>query len=281
MFGYVLPNEYALSDLQKKRYHAYYCGICHSLGKNHNTFCRSTLSYDMTFMALFLDGFMMTDNMTAGFERCVMKPKNKHEYYQGDVIDYAADMNIALTYHKLMDDWKDDRKLIRRGEAGLLKKSYMQIAEKYPRQCRAIEQGLKDINLMESRHETNPDLPTARFGQILGEVFLRNPDFDTAEHFRSFGDALGRFIYLMDAVMDLKDDLKKKRYNPLTAMRHLQPVPVLSLFLGDCIKSYEKLPKNLNHDLIENILYSGVWIAYAAENGVKDPAVNEEQTHDL
>jgi hypothetical protein len=39
-------------------------------------------------------------------------------------VDYAADINVALAYHKLMDDWADERNLVKRAQAAVLKRQY-------------------------------------------------------------------------------------------------------------------------------------------------------------
>ncbi len=83
-------------------------------------------------------------------------------------------------------------------------------------------------------------------------------------HYR-FGDALGRFIYIMDAVMDLREDLKKERYNPLMATMNTDFKGLLTMLMAQVTAAYNQLPANGYHDIIENILLSGVWIRYGIE----------------
>ena len=263
MFGYVVANREALSEEDQAQYEKYYCGVCHSLGVEHGAYCRTTLSYDMTFLALFLDG-LNGEEGAIGAERCVMKPTKRHGFITGPAMAYAADMNIALTWHKCMDDWVDDRKITRLGGAKLFGRAYRRAANRWHRQCQAIEAGLKAMGEMERLGETNPDAPAAVFGWIMGELFVMDPDSPNAPKLRSFGEALGRFIYIMDAVMDLKEDLKKERYNPLMAVTKLEPVALLSMLLSDCTAAYGALPPNRNDTIIKNVLYSGVWIPYAS-----------------
>ena len=37
MFGYVRPGLESLDEAQKKRYRAWYCGLCQSLGEKDNS----------------------------------------------------------------------------------------------------------------------------------------------------------------------------------------------------------------------------------------------------
>ena len=75
-----------------------------------------------------------------------------------------------------------------------------------------------------------------------------------------FGCVLGRFIYLMDAYVDLKKDIKKQKYNPLMRYTREQILPMLNVQMAQCMDLFEKLPVTKDKDLCENILYSGVWI---------------------
>jgi len=54
MFGYISPDHGRLSDLQKRRYRAFYCGLCHSLHSRYGQAGRLSLSNDMTFLAILL-----------------------------------------------------------------------------------------------------------------------------------------------------------------------------------------------------------------------------------
>ena len=78
--------------------------------------------------------------------------------------------------------------------------------------------------------------------------------------------ALGRFIYFMDAAVDYRQDCRRGNYNPFAAM-DAPPDPArweqyLVLEMGRCTRIYEMLPLVQDKALLDNILYSGVWIAY-------------------
>ena len=51
MFGYVIPNQAALSPEAQARYRSAYCGLCRRIGALHGTRGRLTLSYDLPFWA--------------------------------------------------------------------------------------------------------------------------------------------------------------------------------------------------------------------------------------
>ncbi len=94
------------------------------------------------------------------------------------------------------------------------------------------------------------------------------------------GDWLGRFIYVMDAVLDEEADQKKGRYNPVSAFREknggFEPLPVLEMLIGECTMAFETLPLEQDLDLLRNILYSGVWTQWV--NRQKKKAQQEAST---
>lgn len=110
MFGYVRPGLESLDEAQKKRYRAWYCGLCQSLGDRHGFRGRMTLTYDMTFLAIFLSA-LYEPAEAHGQMRCLPHPKEAHDFVRTSMTDYAADMTIALAYFKALDDWQDDRSL--------------------------------------------------------------------------------------------------------------------------------------------------------------------------
>ena len=54
-------------------------------------------------------------------------PIRPRPWVDNEYIVYGADMNIALSYHKCMDDWQDDRSLPGRAEVALLRRSYERV----------------------------------------------------------------------------------------------------------------------------------------------------------
>ncbi len=263
MFGYVVANMDKLTIEEKQQYRSCYCGLCKSLGNRHGAISRITLNYDMTFLVLFLSALYNKDN-TVETERCIIHPLRPHKYWQNEITDYAAGMNVALTYYNFLDDWKDDRNIISLGEAKLFEQEVKRVAAQYPDQCAAISQCLNELSNIEKSGELNADIPANCFGKLMGEIFVLKED-EYAENLRAFGRSLGKFIYIMDACLDLKSDIKKERYNPLITSSSENFSDILNLLMSDCTENYKQLPITKDKKLIENILYSGVWTRYSAE----------------
>ena len=54
MFGYVMANLPELSDQERNRYQAVYCGLCRQIRTVCSQKARMALRYDMAFLSLLL-----------------------------------------------------------------------------------------------------------------------------------------------------------------------------------------------------------------------------------
>ena len=265
MFGYITPNLPALDETQRARYRSVYCGLCHVLRTRHGLTGTATLSNDLTFLALLLNSLYESEE-SKGTERCIAHPFKRHAYTFSESFEYAADMNVALAYHKCMDNWLDDRNIVSRGEALLLNNAYARIRLRYPDKCAAIEEWLQEIHRIESEHHSGIDAPVNSTGRMLGELFCWKNDF-WAPSLRKIGDGLGRFIYMMDAYEDLPKDVKSGSFNPLKSYRtdenfETMCKDALLMMVADCTQEFEQLPIVQDVDLLRNVLYSGIWSKY-------------------
>ncbi len=280
MFGYLTLSPEGLTQEQQERYQSYYCGLCRVLGQKFGPAGRVILSNDMTFLCILLSS-LYEPQETAGEGRCLPHPLRRRAFVHNSFTHYCADMSIALAYHKCLDDWKDEHSLAGRTEAGLLRKAYEQVRAQYPEICEAVESSLEQIALLERQGLSSPDEPAALTARMLGRVFRYRPDY-WGDTLRFMGEALGRFIYLMDAYDDLASDLKRNRYNPLRDIARQEDYEALcgeglSLLIGECAQAFELLPLVKDVDILRNILYSGVWARYQAKQRAKGakPAQNE------
>lgn len=270
MFGYVTGNWNELSPEQKDRYGAVYCGICRRLLAQSGNLSRLGLSYDMAFLALLLMSLYEPEE-TSSKDSCALHPLKSRHWIDNACIRYSADMNVLLGYYNCLDDWQDDRKLSAKLMASFYEKSLPGIAEAYPRQTEAVKTCLSRLSALEKEGCTSPDEPAGVFGTLMGEVLVYQEDL-WAPTLRKMGEGLGRFIYLMDAVMDYDRDKRKKEYNPLLSMG-LPRDPerweeYLVLAMAGATAEFEKLPLVQDKALLDNILYSGVWVSYR-ERGKK------------
>ena len=261
MFGFVTANLKELNQEQRSRYSGVYCGISIRIREQASQIARLGLSYDMAFLALLLMSLYEPEE-TASALRCPVHPLRRGDWYDNEFIRYAADMNVALAYYNFLDDWHDDGKRGAKWMAEQFGKTLPRIEKTYPRQCAAISRCIRELNELEKQNCPNPDEPAHRFGQLLGELLVYREDL-WAPTLQQMGDALGRFIYLADGAVDYRSDLRKGKYNPFIAMGGGEDwqrwEEYLVLAMGRCTDYYERLPLVQDKEILDNILYSGVW----------------------
>ena len=265
MFGTVTIHQPELKFKDYEIYRSFYCGVCRSLKKHYGPAGQSTLSYDMTFLALLLSALYEPETAEST-TWCVPHPLVKHPLRSNEFVDYAADMNILLAYWQRLDGWKDDRKLRDKVGADALKKAYEKAKKAYPRQAEAVEEYVRELSRCEAENDTNLDTAAGLTGRMLGEIFVCKED-EWAPVLRRVGFYLGKFIYLTDAYEDFDKDKKKGAYNPWNgsgaenrAALAEKVRDVLNMMMSECCLAFEYLPILMYGDILRNILYAGVWL---------------------
>ena len=264
MFGYVTANAKELTKPQQLRYNAVYCCICRQIRTRASQTARLGLRYDMAFLALLLMSLYEPEE-TSGDRACILHPFAKRAWVDNDYIRYAADMNVALAYYNATDDVADEGKLSAKIMAGVFGKTLPEIESRFPRQCSAIRNCIRELDALEKAACPNPDLTAGCFGKLMGELLVYREDLWSAT-LRQMGDALGRFIYLTDAAVDFRKDRKRGNYNPFLAMGMEEDWQTwenyLVLAMARCTRHFEALPLVQDKDILDAILYSGIWIEF-------------------
>ena len=265
MFGYVTAYKPELKMKDFYKYKAYYCGLCKVLREKHGFLGQLTLTYDMTFLVILLHSLYESD-MNFEEHRCVVHPAKKQKMLYNEITEYAADMNIVLTYFHFADDWKDEK-----SKAGLVgvrafRKTYLEIEKKYPKKCRIIRRCLKKLQTCEEQEEENIDITARYFGELMAELLTYRQDVWT-KTLRRMGFYLGKFIYILDAYDDVEKDLENGSYNALISL-YGEPdfdercKGMMTYVLAECTSQFERLPCIEDADILRNILYVGVWEKY-------------------
>ena len=264
MFGFVIASLEELSEEQKNRYQAVYCGICRAIRSSDGQLCRLGLSYDMAFLALLLMSLYEPQEKN-GLGRCIAHPAKRRPWTDNEYIRYAARMNVALAANKARDDWDDDGKTSAKLMAKVFGRHEANIAAEFPRQCAAIADCITRLSALERSGCANPDEPANCFGQLMAELLVYHED-RWAEYLRQLGFYLGRFIYLADAAIDYRRDVKQGKYNPFAAMGcgadFEKWEQYLVLAMAGAADAYERLPLVEDKGILDNILYSGIWLSY-------------------
>lgn len=222
MFGYITPLKPELKIKDYNKFRGYYCGVCISIKKNFGNIPRALLNYDMTFLALLLDG-LCDNNINAELKRCIAHPINKRAMIiNNDSIDYAANMNVALSYFKILDDVNDDKSLKSKGLSMLLSPYNKKFSSSIKEINTIISDNLTKLSTLENSKNFNSiDEICDPFSIIVGKILelfpnkLYNDNKEKRQLLYNLGYTLGKWIYLVDALDDLEEDMSKNKFNPI------------------------------------------------------------------
>lgn len=282
VLGYVVINKESLTKDDYETYRSFYCGLCEKLQEKFGRAGQMTLNYDMTFVALLLTALYEPD-VKETVSRCVVHPLNKREHRISTATDYAADMNLLLSYEKCMDDWKDEGSALKHAQAQKLEKFLPDIRKRYPEKVAAIQADLKELYALEDAKETDIDKLAACYGRVFAKTLAWKHDVWERPLYDA-GICLGKFVYLADAFEDLAQDEKKGRFNCLAGLKASAGseedyenlvFAILNGVMGDAVRSISLLPIIDYVPIVNNILYAGVWTrpnAYRAKLHRKEQA---------
>lgn len=218
MFGYVRVDSPELKVKEYECYRATYCGLCRAMGKCTGQCSRMTLSYDIAFLAVCRMALLHT---APHYEkkRCLVHPLRRRTVLcRNDVLDDCAAAAAILTYHQLRDDLADER-----GKKRMRARLSLPFAKRWHK--KAIRRGLADLDqriadglvrlsALEAEQPTSVDAPAAIFGDILADIMAFGLDPADARIAEAAGRAIGRWIYIADALDDAEEDAARGRYNP-------------------------------------------------------------------
>ena len=218
MFGYVSPQKSELKLREFSEYKAAYCSLCRSL-RSFGFGAKLFVNYDFVFAAmLFISLSGETPSLCRA--RCNTNPLEKVGYLCGGeaALDYCAAALIVTTHYKLRDDRADEglpRRIAACFLSLLLRGAYRKAQQTLPSFDAALAKAMDAQHTVELAHSDCADAacdPSAGALQSLFSSAPHVPD-DTRALLGSFGYMLGRYVYLADALDDLKDDVRRGRYN--------------------------------------------------------------------
>ncbi len=267
MFGYVTPEKAELKIKEYEVFKAYYCGLCRSIGRRSSV-SRVGLTYDMTFLSILLSA-IYSEKMEVQKGFCSLKMRKIGIITEDSCIGYTADMNILLCNRKLMDNYRDDKKLIYLAGAALVKnkKSCGCLEDR----LQTIDNCLGKINTLEREGCSNIDEISHYFANLTGEIFTFRDD-NNGKILRNMGYNLGKWIYIIDAFDDIERDIKSGSYNAILKNYGYKGQEIgsfkkeiienVKFTLIRCLQqmsvAYELLSLKRNKGLLDNIIYLGL-----------------------
>ena len=129
MFGYIVMNKPEIKFKDFDLYRSFYCGLCRELKSKYGISGQISLTYDMTFVVILLSA-LHEPHTQKGSTRCIIHPVCKQPVRRNTVTEYAADMNVLLTYYKCRDDWEDEKKVTALGYSKVLQGKVKKLDQK-------------------------------------------------------------------------------------------------------------------------------------------------------
>lgn len=266
MFGYVRINKKDLTFREYEHYKAYYCGLCKTLKREYTEISRVSINYDITFLILILTSVYMPKSEIF-YESCIVNPIKDKKHMTNEFSKYAAAMNILLTYYKLEDNLIDRGDLKDKIAKKLYEKSFKKVYKEYPERAKIIKKYLEELIDLEKENSNSIDRTSNTFGELMREIFMYKDD-EYSERLGELGFNIGKYIYILDAYEDLEKDIKSGEYNPFKEYKS-KPDELKEKVDRNIMMSLSRLEKSIidldikvNKGIIDNIIYSGIYLRY-------------------
>ena len=268
MYGYVKPlwDELLLKEISL--YRAFFCGLCRAMRRETGLLSARALRHEYVFLALcrtLAEGRAVS----ARYRRCIKHPLSPHlEVDENEGLLYAASAAALVGYLKREDDLSDRPFLGRAVTAlGLPMAALAKRRADLPLLESALDRCVYELCTCEIEREGSVDIPADISGRMLALVFSSSFSSDGGVLYR-IGYHLGRLLYILDALDDLKEDRRREGYNPYLilygdnaeAMREDAAVSI-RLELAELSKAIEELPfenEPAIGPIIKNIVYLGL-----------------------
>lgn len=273
MLGYVTADKPELKMWEYEVYTGYYCGVCKSISRRYGQLPRMVLSYDAAFLSLLL-GSLDREEEDFSKEHCLVHPVRKKTVARNDAIDYAADVMLILAWHKLLDDIHDEGRLYAKAAVLAMKGIYKKLEQSRPALCMKVKENLSALSQLEKEKCSSLDQAAEAFAKIMESIFEEGPlpeGFKGEKVLARIGYHLGKWIYLMDALDDIDENIESGAYNPLLYRFEYEPGEAgfkerimenctfnLFHYLGEIGMALDLLDIKKNKGIIENIIYKGL-----------------------
>ena len=135
-------------------------------------------------------------------------------------LDYASNASAILSYQKIKDDLADEKgfkKLRARLALPFVAHARKKAIKKDPNLAildETVAKKLTELSEIEKSDRVSVDEPANCFGDLLGHIMSFGFEGSDERVAFEFGKSIGAWIYIADALDDMKDDFKKDRYNP-------------------------------------------------------------------
>lgn len=265
MLGYVRAYKPELKFREYDVYKGVYCTLCKTLLRRYSPIGQLFLSYDAAFFALVLLS-VSPECAAQSSSRCCYNPMKKClSCGRGSVQDFCADISVLLVYYKILDDLHDRgfwRRILAAIAFPIAYLMYRKAARLQPQANEIVSRMMREQAKREAE-DASADAaaePSARALAELVSLQMQNPQLER------FFYLVGRFVYLIDAADDVRDDVRKRNFNPLKARYLREPdrfreyaLGLLNLNIGELVKAFEQLKLYRYQEIVYNVIFDGLY----------------------
>lgn len=210
MFGYLKLDNNCPKNL-KVSYKKYYCFLCRALQKFYGFKTRFLLSYDVAFFLILCSDDAFLDD----FEKigCIKKSKALSVTLQKPIAKKIAALNVQLAIAKLQDDVIDDDDIKAKIAKLVFSSASAKAKREFPLMWEIIDGEYKELRRMELNSCSLDDIEL-QFSKMMKRV--AQECFGISDEKRISLLEIGtKWIYFIDAVDDIDDNIAEQTFNPL------------------------------------------------------------------
>lgn len=263
MYGYLRPEgKHGRTPAQKQQ-----CALCHVYKRHYSQRARLLAGYDPATLLLLVEALVPEPPPRARV-RCPLPPFGQRTATDPEwpAARAVAALQLFLAGEKLFDDRVDqDARLSRLAERALRRN--IEHAHNALREDGFDVDGLRQILRSQPDREADPQAdfdtlsaPTRKALEDVTRFAAATAECppETVHAASRFGAALGSTLYLVDALNDVRKDLKSNTFNPVLHLlgRHLSPRSLrflLDLFEGrlrELDATLKRLPLHRHRDAL-------------------------------
>lgn len=283
MFGYITPLKSELKVKEFEYFRSYYCGLCHEIKNNYGNIPRFCLNYELTFVGFLLEG-LYSDVLKLKYVNCIKHYGKKIIICDSTpALKYCSDLSILLFDYKLKDNIEDDKSIKSKFFELLLSSSCKKSLSQLSLLSNKISKDISSLsNLENSKDFTSLDEICHFFSNIMGNIISNFPcefeDESTTlrDNLYWLGYFMGKWIYLIDALDDLFDDMKDNKFNPYCVLFNKNSLTYPELITNsikeidfnisnsiiNCSEYMKKIPFKKHYSIIENVITLGMVSKY-------------------
>lgn len=249
-------------------YKAMYCGVCKGISASCGQRARMGLTYDVTFLSVILHNIAGQD-VTIEKSHCMTHCIRSKAMAEVDPLtEKLGALNTLLAYYKYTDDIMDGDK--GRGKRLWFKKGFKKAKQAYPELEEIVRRNLAAQEETEKSGADSLDRAADATANMLAEISDFLLEDKRTENTHNLFYAVGKWIYLIDALDDYDKDVKKGAYNPfvkafgtasakeLIAKNRADVEYAFHSLFFDIRENLSGIKFHFNRDLSDNILLRGL-----------------------